>query len=824
MIRKLTVVVAILIAFAITGSVYAANIVPPQDSGIKYFYVFGPEGDTDLGAESEHQLTFYIDIPQEEDKDIVVSVFDPDTGGHKDYRGKFKDPWDTVTEFTIYGDNDVILDTKQFGNESDYDSDYYQFGPYSKTQGKKIGNSYRFKLDVKAIKGNDGNLFNLRVSPDSTEIFSYKITFRLAEKEGEKMYFYPELYPGATQITIDNYDMDINGGTSRLYNPATKKYTPVNDSQSGEWAGTTIPVNITEPGRLKYLITKKTQKHGNAGLQFKDNQGNSLPIYFTYSKPKIMVRPEEKAGTSPCNSFTFDATKSYAHDNKLLSYEWDFGDGTTSKEPVVTHTFEKAGDYTVILKVRDDSGLTCDTSTASEIVSVNTPPKPDFTFPDRICAKQEIVFDANPTQDNTPEKLSYRWDFGDGTLGEGRKVNKTFTSGGTYRVALSVNDNSGTTCNIACLTKEVKVNMPPLLGKHKDIDMCVGSNQEYKVDFAFAETERGNQQEDKFIYTWDFGDGTSAQGKNVSHIYKKGGRYTAKLKVDDGQGLPCSVAFGTINVNLNKQPVANAGKDIHTCIGNNVAFDASGSNSENNDSLVYSWDFGDGTTKAKGVQVSHTYKKPGVYQAKLTLDDGKNTPCSTATDTLEVSVNSGPNAAIIKVDSGCIGKPINFDASKSRDPDGELLKYTWDFGDGTVTEGRSNITHTFQKGGEYLVKVTVDDQRGTSCSQANASFKIKINTPPVANTGPNLVCCTNVESIFDGSGSFDADGDTLNYVWDFGDGGTAKGAKATHIYTKNGDYKVTLKVDDNSGTACSSSTSSFTANVHLGPVSVIQVR
>lgn len=822
--KRLGFMLIFLMAVAMFTSAFAYNIIPPGDSGIKYFYVFGPKGDTDLGAEADHELTFYIDVPEYETKDIVISVFDPDTGGNRDFRARFQDPWDTVTEFSVYGEGNKILDSQKFGSEKDYDKKYFQFGPYSKTQGQKIGNSYRFRLDAKAISGDDGNLFSLRISPDSTEVFSYKITFRLTEREGEKMHFYPEIRPRMTKLVINNYDLDINGGTSRLYDPELKRYEEVSDSLSAQWAETSIPVNTLQPRRLEYVITKKTQKYGNAGLEFKDDQGNPVPIFFKYNKPQIVILPQEKVGAQPCNTFTFDGTKSYAHDNKVLSYEWDFGDGTTAKEPVVTHVFEKAGEYTVKLVVRDDSGLICDNASATDVIAVNTPPQPAFTNPEMICAAQEITFDASATQDNTPGKLTYRWDFGDGTLAEGKRVTKTYLAGGLYKVTLSVNDNSETSCNIATITKTVKVNIPPVIGKHKDIDMCISSGQEYKVDFGFVGAGSGQQQADKLIYTWDFDDGTTGQGKNVTHVYQRGGRYTAKLKVDDGSGLPCSAAFGTINVNLNQQPFANAGEDILTCIGNNVNFNASGSRVEDGSSPVYTWDFGDGSTKAQGIQVSHTYKKPGTYQAKLTVDDRKNTACSIGTDTVNVSVNSGPNVAIVKVYSGCTGKPINFDASKSRDVDGDYLKYVWDFGDGTVTEGRANITHTFQKGGEYLVKVTADDQKGTSCSQSSTTLKVKINAPPVANAGPNLVCCTNAESVFDGSGSFDPDGDTLTYTWDFGDGSTAKGAKVTHIYTKNGNYKVTLKVDDNSGMPCSSSTSSFTASVHERPVSVIKVR
>ncbi|KHE93000.1 MAG: hypothetical protein SCABRO_01236, partial [Candidatus Scalindua brodae] len=101
---------------------------------------------------------------------------------------------------------------------------------------------------------------------------------------------------------------------------------------------------------------------------------------------------------------------------------------------------------------------------------------------------------------------------------------------------------------------------------------------------------------------------------------------------------------------------------------------------------------------------------------------------------------------------------------------------------------------------------------------------VRINTPPVADAGPNHVCCLNEESNFDGSKSFDADGDNLSYLWNFGDGNTGKGKKVTHIYSKPGTYIVSLTVNDNSGTKCNSATDSFTAVVNAKPTSIIKVR
>ena len=71
-----------------------------------------------------------------------------------------------------------------------------------------------------------------------------------------------------------------------------------------------------------------------------------------------------------------------------------------------------------------------------------------------------------------------------------------------------------------------------------------------------------------------------------------------------------------------------------------------------------------------------------------------------------------------------------------------------------------------------------------------------------ADAGPDQTMSAGDLVTFDGSGSFDPDGNALAYHWDFGDGHTASGAKVTHIYADTGTYTVILTV--NNGHAASS--------------------
>jgi PKD repeat protein len=554
------------------------------------------------------------------------------------------------------------------------------------------------------------------------------------------------------------------------------------------------------------------------------DKGRSIPIFFTPGPagPKMIFveKPKEAVGPGQplsCNTFTFDGSKSYDPNDLKLSYFWDFGDGTTSTEMRTMHTYKEAGKYLVKLTVKDTSDAKCNTASTQQVVKVNQPPCAIADGPAMDCTNEELVFDASQTTDSPDDKLTYRWDFGDGQAQEGITVKHKYAKGGNYQVTLTVTDDSGTICDTGVDKLKVVVNTPPVADAGRDAFLCK-SNPDDPLEITFDGSGSKDADNNKLTYAWDFGDGDTGEGRVVKHAYAKGGEYTAKLTVSDNSDTNCGQSISTKSIILNRAPLANAGGDINICVEDKASFDASKSRDADGDSLSYVWDFGDGE-KGEGKTISHKYAKGGVYQVKLTVDDRRKTDCSVSSDKVLANVNTLPTAVIASKDTASVNQDVNFDGSGST---GDKIGYTWDFGDGT--SGSGTLTkHAYPKGGLYKVTLVVDDGKETDCSTATDSHYIKVNTPPVANTGPNLVCCVNDEVEFDGAKSIDADGDKLTYRWDFGDGETAEGAKVKHAYKKLGVYKVTLTVTDDSGVEGNSSKSGFVATVHDQPVPKIEV-
>jgi len=78
---------------------------------------------------------------------------------------------------------------------------------------------------------------------------------------------------------------------------------------------------------------------------------------------------------------------------------------------------------------------------------------------------------------------------------------------------------------------------------------------------------------------------------------------------------------------------------------------------------------------------------------------------------------------------GYANASYRFDATTARDPDGSIVNYTWDFGDGSKGYGIA-IDHNYTMPGNYTVRLTVMDNDGASCSTSSLLVVREIPRPP----------------------------------------------------------------------------------------------
>jgi hypothetical protein len=135
---------------------------------------------------------------------------------------------------------------------------------------------------------------------------------------------------------------------------------------------------------------------------------------------------------------------------------------------------------------------------------------------------------------------------------------------------------------------------------------------------------------------WDFSDGGVAFGAHPQHTFNGGGVYSGQLTATDATGLTSTTNFSVDIANLS--PAVTAGPDTSAVWGVNVALNGAATDpgSDDQSTLTYSWDFGDGTPSATGgAHVLHKYSTRGNYTATLTSCDRHN---ACASDTAAVTI------------------------------------------------------------------------------------------------------------------------------------------------------------------------------------------
>jgi KaiC/GvpD/RAD55 family RecA-like ATPase/PKD repeat protein len=332
---------------------------------------------------------------------------------------------------------------------------------------------------------------------------------------------------------------------------------------------------------------------------------------------------------------------------------------------------------------------------------VKTTPNATFTYSPKIpLTGENVTLNATASYDLDGQIVDYFWDYGDGETGTGNITTHAYADNGTYTVMLTITDNDG--FNDTALDTITVQNRSPFAqftesAEIVDTDMVIYFNASYSYDLDGSIVS----------YFWDFGDGTNATGKVVSHAYLDNGNYTVTLVVTDDNGATDSVnATKTV---LNRFPVAlytESATTVYT--GQTIYFNASDSYDPDGYIVNYFWHFGDGTNNT-GVTVSHIYTEDGSYTLNLTVtdDDGSS---AVATHVLTI-LNRAPVASfIIFPQQPVADDSITFDATDSYDPDGTIVNYIWNFGDGNTTATNSGvITHIYHEYGDFNVTLTIVD-------------------------------------------------------------------------------------------------------------------
>ncbi len=524
----------------------------------------------------------------------------------------------------------------------------------------------------------------------------------------------------------------------------------------------------TSSGTYNVLLTV-TDKVGNA--KFKKTITVDTSCSNTNVTPQFTYQPDQ------ANPLVVKFTGPQVGED--VTYSWNFGDGSTSSEQNPTHQYAQTGIYSVKLEVTVNGETKSHTEEVIVDVAANNTPVADFLEPVIDGLNVKIT---NTSTDADNDALNYEWTVSDGTKVAAKDFDYTFESAGTYSITLKVSDEK------ASATKQVQVTV-----SDASFDAQIKTLRvEGRMVTLAAEVPSSVENPE---FTWIMGDGSAAiSGPEVSYEYAQDGTYNVQLTVKSGETQISKIMQVTVAAN-NTAPVASfeiasQGEDGRVTFINN-------SSDQDGDSLTYLWDFGDNSTSTEESPV-HTYELPNedvTYAVKLTVSDGKLTNSSTKS----VSFSKSSDIVLPKASftASVNGTTVTFTNQSTADSS-KTLTYYWDFGDGSSST-EMNPVHKYNTTVDktYKVVLTVSD----SVNTAEHSLDVAVKGASVVDPSNNAPVVdfhykfTGLSGVLTPKAT-DADGDTLTYSWDFGDGLTSTSKIGKVTYTSGGKKTINLTVSD----------------------------
>ncbi|MEM3342324.1 MAG: PKD domain-containing protein, partial [Thermoplasmata archaeon] len=497
-------------------------------------------------------------------------------------------------------------------------------------------------------------------------------------------------------------------------------------------------------------------------------------------------------------------------DGYIVLYEWDFnGDGvwdyTSPSTGAASWTYTAGGVYTAVLRVTDNYGAKAtSTCTITVLVITNRPPVAN-AGPDINGVANSSVF-LNGTDGYI---VLYEWDFEDDGVydyasASSGQVNHTYTLPGTYLARLRVKDNNGSYATDTCVVRIARQNFPPVAFAGEDCTVYVGEQVRL--------VGTGHDPDGTITaWAWNFGDGNSSFSTStgaVTHIYTAPGRYTAVLTVYDNEG-----ANGTDTVNItvirpNRSPVAYAGEPSTVVQGQMARLSGTGYD-EDGSIVLYEWDFyDDGSydwySTSNGV-VSIRLDQIGNFTMRLRVTDNDGATNTSITWVNVVSANMAPTVSLPTQSNIYLGRNSTLTCNAG-DADGYIVLYDWDIdGDGIydISTTSSQLSFVPERLGNFTFRVRVKDNSG-AYGYANGTYTVL----PAPNKNPEITGLSYPDAYPDTPVLFqlhaqDTDGTVVSYHLDFNADGVYEIESSTnyttYIFSKDGDYRLKVKVYDNSG-------------------------
>jgi PKD repeat protein len=520
-------------------------------------------------------------------------------------------PADVVVKYLSHEDNEAVTDPlgtgwydPTTGNENGDNCNFY--GPTAPANGSS-------PLAFAPTLGGSasGTLYNQLINHDQ-----YYLQSEWSNGDGGC-----DLRPASATITpaFSTRATSVSGGVALTFDPSAS--TSTGGYASATWnfgdgtatyfnrlGNTLLPVSHTYTTLGTYTVT----------LTLVDDLGNVATVsqQVRADEPPI-ASFDVTASPGSGQPTAFDAGDSADPDGSVVSYSWNFGDGTTGSGATPTHVYAAPGTYSVTLTVTDSDGMVASTSESVPVAG----PMASFTAPAGGLIGAALSFDASASSSAPGTTLGYTWSFGDGTSATGPTTSHAYGVAGTYTVTLTVTNDLG--------QSDSTTRMVSISDELPTAAFTISSGGSTAQPVAFDASAASDPDGTVARYSWQFGDGTTGSGWAPTHLYATAGAYTVTLTVTDSSGLTSAPVSHQVVIHAPPVAAFTVGRAL---AGKPSRFDASGSSEAELGMpiVVYLWSFGDGRS-ANGPLVSHTFSRPGRYSVTLTVINGAGQRSSTTT-------------------------------------------------------------------------------------------------------------------------------------------------------------------------------------------------
>jgi PKD repeat protein len=501
----------------------------------------------------------------------------------------------------------------------------------------------------------------------------------------------------------------------------------------------------------------------------------------------VPISPKPTANFGPDRSCFGDSTLftdlSQANTGVLVSWAWDFGDGSTDTLRNPVHFYQNPGTYQVCLTVINSSLCAGQDDTCKNI-EVTTKPTALFSV-DTACLGDDNSFVDQSIDNGGVGLLGWSWDFD--TMNPGAQTSiqqnpvNTYIGSGTFPVSLQVTDSAGCSGDTVLPAFVYDIPVASFVGD----TVCLGDSI-----CPIDQSSQGTLPILNWSWDMDTSTGIFISGQSPCVLYNTAGQRIVRLAVTDAFGCT-DTAFNSVRT---VDVVSAAFSTDTVCAGSATQFTDLSTTAFGS---VVSWfyDFADGDS-AFTANPSHVYQSGGIYPVTLraTTDLG----CFHDT-TIDVKVYLLPTASF-QVDTTCIGDSTFFADASIDNGDGAISGWLWDLdlsNPGANLSVADSPAFIYPALGNYNFSLTVTDVNG--CTDDSSGVVTLVGLPTARFTSDSA-CIQDSICIVDQS--IPNAGSLAGWDWQFDindTGSFLSGQAPCYEYPDSGNYIIRLTVTDRFG-------------------------